>query len=65
MKKEKIDKLTSALESAGFEVVSLKEETYRHLGIGRGFSSAFTSGENSQPGLLGKTGVVMLEITEL
>jgi hypothetical protein len=30
MKKAVLDKLTGALEGAGFEVVSLKEETYRH-----------------------------------
>jgi hypothetical protein len=31
MEKSKVDRLTSALESAGFEVISLKEETGRHL----------------------------------
>jgi hypothetical protein len=31
MKKAVLDKLTAALESAGFEIISLKEETGRHL----------------------------------
>jgi hypothetical protein len=64
MKKEKMDRLTAALESAGFELVSLKEETYRHLGV-NGVYPAYSSGDDVLPKPKDKTGVTMLEITEL
>jgi hypothetical protein len=64
MKKEKMDRLTAALESAGFEVVSLKEETYRHLGV-NGARNAYSSSGDALPKPQDKTGVTMLEITEL
>jgi hypothetical protein len=64
MKKEKLDKLTEALESARFEVISLKEETYRHLGV-NGVFNAFTSGVEERVKPQDKTGVILLEITGL
>jgi hypothetical protein len=62
MKKEKIGKLTEALEGAGFEVVSLKEETKRHLLI-QGCCDPYYTAESGEGQLNGGlTGIILLEI---
>jgi hypothetical protein len=63
MKQEALSKLTEALESAGFELVSFREETYRHLELEKGGPSAFASEEYRQK--TGKTGVILLELAKL
>jgi hypothetical protein len=74
MEKGKVDKLTAALESAGFEVISLKEETGRHLlteheirgDIYLRANEGWKGGECAYNGwtLDFKSGVVLLEISE-
>jgi hypothetical protein len=62
MKKERVDKLTAALEGAGFEVVSLKEETHRHL-LMQGLSGSYYAVEVGGIALNGgPTGIITLEI---
>jgi hypothetical protein len=64
MEKSRLDKLTAALESAGFEVLSLKEETGRHLYLERGVG-AFSSGQEAYKLDNNPTGVVQLELKTL
>jgi hypothetical protein len=62
MKKTVLDALTAALNSAGFELVSLKEETQRHLYL-EGVNRDFHEVEGGGPAFDGgPTGVVLLEI---
>jgi hypothetical protein len=74
MEKSKLDRLTAALESAGFEVVSLKEETGRHLLLEHELQGD-TWVESNQDGSGGmvreigwtldfKSGAILLEIKE-
>jgi pyruvate-formate lyase-activating enzyme len=60
MKKERLDKLTAALESAGFEVKSMREEEYRHWTDGE--TGAIAAIEDNIERLGGATGNVLLEI---
>jgi hypothetical protein len=64
MKKEKLDKLTEALEGAGFEVVSLKEETQRDLWANGTLNAFVTNGEHSGK-LDDRTGFIALEVKTL
>jgi hypothetical protein len=64
MEKSRLDKLTAALAGAGFEVVSLKEETHRHLCLENGVG-AFSSGQGAHAPDNDPTGIVLLEIKEL
>jgi hypothetical protein len=64
MEKCQLDKLTAALAGAGFEVVSLKEETHRHLYLEKGIG-AFSSGQGAYKPDNDPTGIVLLEIKEL
>jgi hypothetical protein len=74
MKKEKLNKLTAALEGAGFEIISLKEETGRHLLTEHDIRGDMYvlgyedrgGGRNIEQGwtLNFKSGTVILEITE-
>jgi hypothetical protein len=65
MKKEKVDELTAALFSAGFEVVSLKEETHRHIVLEKDAGGSFLATEGFGIITDQKTGVVLLEIKPL
>jgi hypothetical protein len=65
MKKAELDKLTAALEGAGFEVVSLKEETMRHLRIAEQSVGSVFSSVGVTPGLKEETGITLLEIRRL
>jgi hypothetical protein len=62
MTKLRLGELATALEGAGFEVVSVKEETYRDLKACGSFSSY---GESKPPDMLDTTGIVALEIRAL
>jgi hypothetical protein len=74
MEKSKVDKLTTALESAGFEVISLKEETGRHLLTEHDLRGDIyvRANEDGNGGVCTgtgwtldfKSGVILLEITE-
>ena len=64
MQKSKLDKLAAALESAGFEIVSLKEETNRHLCLERGITP-FSSREDVFKLDNNGTGVFQLELKAL
>jgi hypothetical protein len=74
MTKEKVSKLTEALESAGFEIISLKEETGRHLLTEHDLrGDMYVRGYDDKPGgaceykgwtLAFKSGSILLEITE-
>jgi hypothetical protein len=65
MKKESMDKLTAALEDAGFEVVSLKEETHRHIALEKDAGGAFLATEGFDMVTDRKTGIILLEIKPL
>jgi hypothetical protein len=65
MKKEKVDELTAALSSAGFELVSLKEETHRHIALENDAGSTFLATEGFGLVTDKKTGIVLLEIKPL
>jgi hypothetical protein len=74
MTKERVNKLTEALESAGFEIVSLKEETGRHLLTEHDLrGDMYVRGYDDRPGgtcvstgwtLAFKSGSILLEIME-
>jgi hypothetical protein len=59
MKKEKVNELTTALESAGFEIVALREETYQYLvrEQGEAFHSGDDRRQDNEP-----TGTVVVEL---
>jgi inosine/xanthosine triphosphate pyrophosphatase family protein len=59
MKKEKVNELTAALESAGFEIVALREETYQYLVREQGgtFHSGDDRRQDNEP-----TGTVIVEL---
>lgn len=59
MKSDTLGRLTAALESAGFEVVSVTEETRRHVARKQG--AWFRSGE-SLPDDNEPTGTVVVEL---
>jgi hypothetical protein len=65
MKKEKVNELTAALESAGFEVVSLKEETHRHIALENDAGGSFLITEGFDLVTDKKTGIILLEIKSL
>jgi hypothetical protein len=65
MKKEKVDQLTAALTNAGFEVVSLKEETHRHIALEKDAGGAFLATEGFDMVTDKTTGIVLLEIKPL
>jgi hypothetical protein len=61
VKKAVLDKLTAALEGAGFEVVSLKEETLRHVLLEHDAGGILST---EGPGIITNklTGAVLLEV---
>jgi hypothetical protein len=66
MKQETMNKLTEALGSAGFELVSMEEETYRHL-LKAGHMDAFNAFYESNRVLSidTATGIISLEIKKV
>jgi hypothetical protein len=62
MKHGTLGELVEALGSAGFELVSFREETYRHLALEQGLSGAVVSGEIMLTQMPDKTGSILLEI---
>jgi hypothetical protein len=64
MKKAVLDKLAAALESAGFEIISLTEETNRHIYLEKG-GSAFNSNTNFPKLDNEATGAIQIELKAL
>jgi hypothetical protein len=56
MRQEQLNKLTEALEGAGFELAAFREEVY--------VPSAFQSGDNL-PRIPTRTGKILIELEEL
>jgi hypothetical protein len=64
MKQEKLEKLAKALDDAGFELVSVREETFKNLhddGDLESFLKHWAKSEQLPASLYDSTGVVYLE----
>jgi hypothetical protein len=68
MTKERMDKLTAALEGAGFELYSMREEVIRDVIDSCMYASSLLPrmpGEEGEPTLVDRTGTIELRVRPL